>query len=111
MDGNSTSKQSAGATDISSENQSIMFNDTSNKFMPETYAYQRKCSNTVLTAMIDNINIEAFNPNKKHTIIFENTEQNGKYGGTYRITSAIYTFQHSSGDFTVHAILTFNKTS
>ena len=109
MKNNSTSTNSAGARDIASENQNIVFNDTSNKFMPEVAAYQRKSTNVVITAMVDNINIEAFNPNKKHTIIFENTEHNQKYGGTYRISTAIYTFQHSSGDFTVHAVLTFKK--
>lgn len=111
MKSSSTSSQSSGAKDVSSENSNILFNDTSNSFMAETYAFQYKSNNTILTAIVENVNIEAFNPNKKIQIIFENAEHNKKYSGSYRISSAIYNFQHSSGDFSVSAILTFKKIS
>ena len=104
-----TTSTLSGVTDVSSENRSIIFNDTSNIFMEETCAFQYKSNNIVLNAIVENINIEAFNPNKKIQIIFENANQNKKYSGIYRISSAIYNFQRSSGDFSINAILTLKK--
>lgn len=111
MKSSSTSSKSSSAKDVSSENTSILFNDTSNSFMADTYAAQYKSNNSVITMMIQNVNLEAFNPNKKHSIIFEDAEYNTKYGGTYRISSAIYTFTHNLGDFVVNALVTFKKAS
>lgn len=109
MKNNSISSQKSGATDISSENNTIAFADSSNAYIADTMAAQYKANNTVLTVLVDNINVEAFNPNKKFSVIFENSEHNGKYGGTYRISNSFFTFEHSAGDFTIHAVLTLKK--
>lgn len=106
---NSKTDQKSNAQDIKKENDNILFNDTSNEFMATTYAAQQKANGMVLTMIIENIDIEIFNPNKKFTILFENQTFNNKYKGTYRICSSLFDFQHSSAEFKVRAVLTFKR--
>ena len=109
MKASSTNTSKVGASGIASDNTRIMFNDSSNPYMAETFAALQKANSTIISVIVDNINLEAFNPNKKHTITFENTELNSKYGGTYRIAQAIYSFQNAAGDFSIRATITFKK--
>ena len=99
----------SGAKDVNSENDAIVFNTTSNKFMPTATTAQMKANGLVISMKIDNVNMDAFNPNKRFSIIFENQAHNDKYKGIYRISTALYTFNHSGADFSLTAILTFKK--
>lgn len=109
MAAQSTSNNEADITGVSTKNKKILFNDSSNAFMGETQMALQKANGTVIRAVIENINIEAFKPNKKHSIVFEDSQMNSKFGGTYRIAESIFTFSHATGDFTLQAIVTFKK--
>ena len=105
----SVSTNDSNANDVNSKNDKIYFNTTSNPYMGTALAAQQKSNGLTITLSLENINIEAFNPNKKISVIFENQTQNDKYNGVYRIATAIYTFNHDGADYTVNAIVTLKK--
>ena len=88
----------SGATTQEGETSSIIFNNTSNKYMGSTYAAQKRSSNIVITLTLVNTNIEGLNPNKEFSIIFENTAHNDKYKGKYRIASAKHNISLGNND-------------
>lgn len=88
----------------------IMVNDTSNKYMGSVYAAQRYADNTVITITIDDIDINAFNPNKDISIIFENGSLSKKYKGHYRVARVAYVFGLIGTGYKVNAVAVLKRT-
>lgn len=105
---NSTQSQSPGIS-APSENETMFFNNSQNEYLAEAVAAYQQSNNIIITIEIENVNIEAFNPNKKYNIIFENTQLNQKYKGTYRISEASHHFTNNGDDFILTSSLTFKK--
>ena len=105
----STTFASSGAKTSGQSNSRTLFNTYSNKYMVETFAAQQKANSMVLSVVLENINIESFNPNKSISLIFENTSLNSKYKGIYRVATAIYSFTPTSSDYGITAALVLKK--
>jgi hypothetical protein len=111
MQNSSTSKSSANAKTVGKTNSTILFNNTSNKYMADTYAAQQSANSTVVSIVVDNGKLESFNPNKDFSFIFENTEYSKKYKGKYNISTAIHTFSKNGDAFNLSSALVFKKIS
>lgn len=105
----STTSASSGAKISGKKNSKVLFNSRSNPYLPETFAAQQKANSTVISVVLENINIESFNPNKSISLIFENTALNSKYKGIYRVATAIYNFTPTSSDYGIAAALVLKK--
>lgn len=105
----STISSSSGAKTSGKTNSKAIFNTRSNKYLAETFAAQQKANSTVISIVLENLNIESFNPNKSISVIFENTSLNSKYKGTYRVANAIYNFTPTSNDYALTAALVLKK--
>jgi hypothetical protein len=110
MAGSSTSTATAkNAKTVGDANKNIVFNNYSNQYMGDVYATQMSANATTVTLNLDNVKLEAFNPNKNFTFVFENADLNSKYKGSYRLGTALYYFTGSPAEYKVTATLTFKK--
>lgn len=109
MAGSSTNNGKVEIKGLENHNKKIMFNDSSNPYMMETQVALQKANSKIITASLYNVNLEAITPNKKISIIFEDTKKNTEFGGVYRIASAVHSFQNATGDFTIHSIIVFKR--
>lgn len=109
MKNSKTTEKSSGAITVGNSNSAVLFNNTSNEFMESAYTAQQKANATVITLILENVNIEAFNPNKAFYIICESPTLNGKYKGLYRIATSIFNFTANGEDYIVTAALTLKK--
>lgn len=66
--------------------------DSDNEFVASTYAAQQSMKSTMITITAEEANIDAFEPNKEFSFIFEDTEMNKTYKGSYKITSCTIKF-------------------
>lgn len=91
-------------------NKAILFNDTSNPFMAETFAAQQYGNATTISITLENLAMESFTPNKVFSFIFEDPNLNAKYKGTYRLSSSVYSFTPAGTNYKVTALLVFKRT-
>lgn len=110
MQNSSTVVSSSKSNIVGSANNRVLFNNTSNPYMAETYTAQQKANSTIIRLGLQHVNLEAFNPNKSFSMVFEDATLNAKYKGTYRIASAIYVFEPSGENYIVDAVVTLKKT-
>ena len=85
-----------------------MIDDSENECVASTYAAQQKMKGTMVTITAQDINIEAFEPNKEFSFIFEDTVSNKEYKGSYKISSSIISFS-GGPEWTVDIAATFSK--
>lgn len=109
MQHNSAETITSNAQAIEKRNTSVLFNNSSNKYLGTTYAAQANANSTVITLSVENHNLEAFYPNKKISFIFEDAKLNQKYKGEYRVASSIEIFTNHGEDYTCSSVLTFKK--
>ncbi|HAU85271.1 MAG TPA: hypothetical protein DCW90_07140, partial [Lachnospiraceae bacterium] len=74
-------------------NTATVRNDTENQWMADTYTAQSNSESVVFTGAIEGLDLDAFTPNKKFNIIFEDTRLTNKYRGVYFLTGIKTTFQ------------------
>lgn len=104
-----------GSTNISAkaetknDNSNVIYNNSSNIYAGTTYAAQQHSNSTIVSLILKRVELEAFNPNKTFSLIFENAKLNKKYKGLYRIASAIYTFERNGDYFDVDAAIVLKK--
>lgn len=66
--------------------------DSDNEFVASTYAAQQKMKSTMISITSEDVNIDAFEPNKEFSFIFEDTDMNKTYKGSYKIMSSTIKF-------------------
>lgn len=91
------------------QNNFLFFQKTPNNYLLETLTAEQAANSMRITIYFENIPMEAFNPNKKFSIFFENTLFNNKFKGTYKISSAVYTFSNTGADYSINAMIVFKK--
>lgn len=111
MQNSNTINATSKAKTVGKQNSAILFNNSSNKYMATVYTTQQSANSTIISLALDNVKLDAFNPNKVFTFVFENAEYNKKYKGIYKISSALYNFTSNGGNYTLTAVLTFKKVS
>ena len=109
MQNSSTTSQKSDGKTIEKKNSTTLFNNSSNPFMASDYVAQQSSNATVITLVLENVDLEAFTPNKVFSFVFENAEYNGKYKGSYKLSSCLYSFSHNGDEFLVTAAMTFKK--
>ena len=89
----SISKSSSGArtkNGIAYSNNIIV--DSDNEFVASTYAAQQSMKSTMINISAEDVNIDAFEPNKEFSFIFEDVDMNKTYKGSYKILSCTINF-------------------
>lgn len=89
-------------------NSAIIQNDTENEWISETYTAQKSTNSIVITGAVKNIDISCLAPNKKYSVIFEDSKLTNKYKGTYILSNSYIRFINSGGgaEFEVVATIT-----
>ena len=88
----------------------IVNTNTSNEWLANTLAAQKQANSSVITCSAGGFDIDAIKPNKKYTIIFENTKQGQKYKGIYLLADYTFTLEKSGSDFLLDGQFTLKKT-
>ena len=104
-----TEKKSSKAKTKGNANSKVLFNNTSNPYMGETYTAQQHANGAIISIGIQHADIEAFTPNKCISVIFEDGELNKAYKGKYRVTTAIYTFESGGNTYNLTASVQLKK--
>lgn len=86
---------------VGEHNTAVIYNTTSNEYMPNVYKIQKNSDDFTLSIVMRGISIEAFNPNKGISVIFESPTLNSKYKGKYRVVAATNIFNGSALNFEV----------
>lgn len=93
-------------------NTTILRNDGENSWMAQTYTAQTNSDSMVLNCAASNVDLDAFTPNKKMNVIFEDSSLVNKFKGIYLLTSATFEFQNTGGvDFAVHVGFVLKRVS
>ena len=80
--------------------------------MSNTYVAQTNSNNVVLSGQISNVDLDAFTPNKKYQIVFEDTRLTNKYMGIYFLTRLSVQFVNTGGvNFNVVINITLKQVS
>lgn len=111
MKAGTTTKKSSNAKTLGKSNSAVLFNNSSNPYMEETFTAQMHANSTIVSLVLENVSIEAFNPNKVFSLIFESPTLNEKYKGTYRIASSIFSFTNNGACYVVTATVVLKKVS
>lgn len=92
-------------------NSSVINTNATNPWVGETYAAQVAASSKVLSMACGDFDIDVITPNKKFSIIFEDTINGQAYKGIYILAKSILKFTRSGSDFELNASLTFKRVS
>ena len=96
------SSTSKAVTKGKSSNSTILRNDGENTWMANTYTAQTNSESMVLTGSVSNVDLDAFTPNKKMNVIFEDSSSTNKFKGIYLLSKATFEFLNLGGvDFSV----------
>lgn len=91
-------------------NTQVKKNETENQWMAQTMIAQNNANGTVISGSVSNVDLAALTPNKKFTVIFEDSSLANKYRGLYLISSEEIRFVNRGGvDFEVVVGLTIKK--
>lgn len=108
----SITKTSTSAVTKGSANSSIVLNQTENNWMSQTITAQNNADGTVITGSVSNVDLDALTPNKKFTLIFEDSALAMKYRGTYMLMQEeIKLISNGGVDFSVTVGLTLKRVS
>lgn len=94
---------------VGQQNAAMIYNTDSNVFWAETMQYQFQASSNPVTLVLEDINIEAFEPNKDFSMIFEDPMYSKKFNGKYKLSQSIFTFSNSGDHFNVSGAFVFMK--
>ena len=92
-----------------SESKKYITNDTYNKYVAQVYSARQKEKECVMSVSLSSVNIDAFEPNKTFSFIFEDTTKNAKFKGKYRICECNQIFTKSGEDFSLDILAKFVK--
>lgn len=107
-----TKAQSTAVTTKGVSNTATIKNETENQWMSNTYVAQTNSNNVVLSGQISNVDLDAFTPNKKYQIVFEDTCLTNKYMGIYFLTRLSVQFVNTGGvNFNVVINITLKQVS
>jgi hypothetical protein len=84
-------------------------NDSQNKYIASTYAAQSAANSIVVNIAMGDYNIEAIQPNKSISIIFEDSKLNSKYKGKYKVNKAFIKFLKDGEDFSLETSVGLKK--
>lgn len=90
-------------------NYDIVNTNTSNEWLANTYAAQKQANSSVISCSSGGFDIDAIKPNKKYTLIFEDTKQGMKYKGNYLLSQYSFMFEKSGEDFLLSGTFTLKK--
>lgn len=90
-------------------NKKIIVNRGYSEYLGSMYLAQINSLNTVLTIEFSDINLDAIQPNKRYTIIFEDTKLHKKYHGRYILSKSEIGLIREDADLTATVRCTFNK--
>lgn len=90
-------------------NSSIINTNTMNPWIGETYAAQTAANATVITLSCGDFDMDAITPNKKFSILFEDTINGQNYKGTYILSESILKFTRYGSDFELNASMTLKR--
>lgn len=88
---------------------SVINTNATNPWIGETYSAQVAASSKVLTLSCGDFDVDAITPNKKFSIIFEDTINGQNYKGIYILSKSILRFTRNGSDFELNASLTFKR--
>lgn len=87
----------------------LLENKTENKFIASMYTAQARSGSSVISVMLQNIDVECIAPNKEYQVLFEDSSFSDKYKGRYMISRATHTFMNTGDDFTVDTTCEFRR--
>ena len=90
-------------------NSSVINTNATNPWIGDTYAAQKAANTTVLSMSCGDFDIDAISPNKKFSIIFEDTTNGQIYKGIYIISKSLLKFTRNGSDFELNALMTFKR--
>lgn len=106
----SITKTQSSAVTKGPANTQVIKNDTENAYLSTTLTAQNNAAGDVITGSISNIDLDAITPNKKFTLIFEDTQLASKYKGIYMPMQEEIHLSTSGGvDFDVVVGLTIKR--
>lgn len=89
----------------------VLDNRTENPYFTKIFQAQSTTEGTVLEIFIADYDIDAIRPNKKVTLIFEDTKYTQKFKGTYLIASVNHLFTKDGGSFKLSSKLVIKQSS
>lgn len=103
-------KSSSTAVTKGNANTQVVKNNTDNSWVSNTLTAQNNANGNVLTGAISNVDLDALTPNKKFTVIFEDSQLASKYKGIYMIMQEEIKLTSRGGvDFTATVGLTVKQ--
>lgn len=87
----------------------LLENKTENSFLSTMYTAQSRSGSSVISVMLQNIDVECIAPNKEYQVLFEDSKFSDKYKGRYMIAKATHTFMNTGADFTVDTTCEFRR--
>ena len=106
---NSIMSTSGGTIQKGKGNYNLISTNSFNKWLGEVYAAQQSANTAVISLSCGDFDYESINPNKKFSIIFEDTLNNEKYRGVYNIAKSTLKFVKSGSDFELDGSMVFKK--
>lgn len=88
----------------------VYYND--NKYTITEYYHDIINNQIIIDMELMNIDVSYITPNKEYVLLFENSDDNKKYGGNYNIKSFVYSISRDLGgavDFQLNCQLRLNK--
>jgi hypothetical protein len=87
----------------------LLINKYNNDFCNNTALYKKGEASNILSATINDFDIDALSPNKEFQFVFENSQINNAYSGNYRICKCTFVFSKQGTDFMLLADTEFKK--
>ena len=87
-----------------------ILNDTLNKYVGTIYSSRQYESSKSISISTTNCDINAFEPNKDVSFIFEDSTKNSIYKGHYRIANCTIHFVKDGSNYTMTTTATYKKT-
>lgn len=104
-----SSNLQSGAKVVGQTTSKSIVNTSSNPYLGSAFIAQQKASAIVLSIILEGFDIQAFNPNKNVSIIFESATLNSKYKGNYKVSNAYFIFTGTRDNYGVKAYITLKK--
>lgn len=108
----SASSAKGKGRNINNQNNTKVFSDfTENPWMANIYAVRQSLGTSVLSGMLNNIDLDDLTPNKLYTVAVEDPEECPIVKGNYKLFSAVHRFVNDSatGDFSVESVVEFKR--
>jgi hypothetical protein len=99
----------SGATQRGTGTYKLYVNKYFNKYSNNANKIRKSENSCIININITDFPIDAISPNKEFKFIFENTNINQTYGGSYRITRSILQFKKQGEEFIINGDCEFKK--